>query len=139
MLNKEASLVIVGAPVKYHLADTYRLALTEDVPFEVKVITALRGEGVQAGQVLRVSVNRPHVGFRYEKGKQFVFFLKPFSNRHRQKDPNFWVDWRIVADHFGVIFDGPQLQQMIAEEGKQEGQETEQKDKIGLRTECRGS
>jgi hypothetical protein len=108
VLAEASKLVIVGEPVDYDAQDQfelagYRMALNAMMPFHVKVAKVLHGDGAAEGQAINVGVTRDEVEFRFEKGRSFVFFLKPGANRRKgPSEPLTQSEWRVVSDYFGV-------------------------------------
>ena len=122
LLAEQSKLIIVGEPVDYFAQDRYGMALSAGMPFQVRVVKVLHGDGAAAGQAIKVGVTRDEVKFRYEKGKAFVFFLKHDPNRGKTPpDPLTQTEWRVVSDYFGVQPHSVTLEKMIQSSYERKG------------------
>lgn len=114
LLAKESTLILVGEVVDYSAQDRYGLALNAQMPFEVKVRRVLQGVSQIEGKNIKVGVTRDEVAFRYKKGEELVFFLKPNTDKGKPSpDPLTQREWRVVSDYFGVQPHTVTLERMI--------------------------
>ncbi|MBN8247677.1 MAG: hypothetical protein J0L84_09560 [Verrucomicrobia bacterium] len=114
LLAKRSSLIIVGEPIGYSMQDRYGMALNAAIPFQVRVLRVLAGNGAAAHQAIQVGVTRDEVMFRYEKGKAFVFFLHHDPNQGKvTQAPSTRTEWRVVSDYLGVQAHSLTLERMI--------------------------